>query len=184
MSCPRRRERALRRYSSRKTPTATIFSRAPKRASVFNLAVPGWDSVTNLQAYVWMGRLLRPDFVVIHQNINDRKDPYLFSQAVMHYPHISLTDTFLMRRSSFYRLLRFGYLLSFNTLHYGKAVVRDNGPDIPEQSRISSYLNDGTRKQAHSFFMTDYVDAGRYPFELGRGAALRETYQGLIRLTR
>ncbi len=152
---------------------------------VFNFGVGGWSSLTSLQNYVYLVRSLHPDFVVIHHNYNDFDIcRQLFLQAVPYYPQISAWERTVVRNSRSYRLLKFAYLLSYNPIRYGRGVVY-NEPNLPMQTRISSYLNNN---EPHPddilYFQEDFTGGKPQSLEVPPEFPLTEIYESLIKYTR
>lgn len=156
---------------------------------MFNFGVPGWSSVVSMQNYYLLVKDLHPDFVIIHENINDHNlKATVLHDAVIYYPQISSAERRLLRASRFYKLVKFTYLSLYNIIHYGTEI----GPytpttfteNYPLNSRISSYL---TSKDPHAFpptfFMRDFIGAELlqserdYDFDL---FLLTENYQTFI----
>jgi len=155
------------------------------RVKVFNFGVGGWNSQNSLINYVYAIRHLRPDFAILHHNVND----FFFKEemlklSVLYPPLERWSEPAPLLRSRFYMLLRFTYLLGYNRLRYGTDIVRSEEHGFPMDARLSSYLNLKERHVgARDFFRVDFSGEGGGSLDVSRGVLLAETYRSFITYT-
>lgn len=156
---------------------------------VFNFGVGGWPTPISIQNYFYLIRYLHPDFVVIHENVNDMSiEQFLEKTAIIDYPEVSHLEKNLIQLSSFYKLLKITYLSAYNSLF---STTLSTGPvavDVSETARMSAFMNQqyGYRlrgDQTEFFWVRSepitYLPANGKPHFI-----LKENYEALIRYTR
>jgi len=160
---------------------------SPFEVVVFNFGVDGWSSFQSVQNYFYLLKYLHPDFTVIHHNHNEPWVENLFNaNSIVYYPQISTFERNLVGKSNLYKLIKFTYLLSYNSLFYDEDIrfytIIDSKEDFPMPARISAYVNDEDPDAFMPlFFQRDFVGFD-YPTDvITRDFLLTENYESLIR---
>ena len=155
---------------------------------VFNFGVDGWSSFQSTQNYFYLLKYLHPDFILVHHNHNEGWVENFFNEnAVESYPYITPLERNLVAGSSFYKLLKYTYLLVYNRIRFGADVrsfeLVEADREYTMTSRISAYINDKDPEAfLPRFFEWNFV-AEESP-EFPREFLLAENYGSLIQYAR
>ena len=157
---------------------------------MFNFGVHGWTSFQSVQNYFYLLKYLHPDFLIIQHNHNEGQFKRFFSENdVEYYPEIRPFERTFVRWSRFYKLVKFTYLLTYNSIHYDEAIryytIIDGDTDYPMPARISAYINDkDPGALIPLYFERDFINR-TYPTRgITREFLLTENYESLIRYAR